>query len=109
MGQMIAGAEADVIVVGLIGERGREVRDCLETKLAGMVRSKSIVVAVPADHPPVLRLREAAWATAIAEYYRVPGKKAVQLIARLTQCAHAPGEIRLGPGEPPAGNGSTKK
>src|SRR3546814_20898416 len=49
MGQMIAGAEADVIVVGLIGERGREVSDFLETKLAGMVRSKSIVVAVPAE------------------------------------------------------------
>src|SRR3546814_789678 len=59
MGQMIAGAEADVIVVGLIGERGREVSDFLETKLAGMVRRKSVVVAVPADHAPLLRLRAA--------------------------------------------------
>src|SRR3546814_10179625 len=75
MGQMIAGAEADVIVVGLIGERGREVSDFLETKLAGMVRSKSNVVAVPADHPPVLRLRAAARAPGLAEYYRASGKK----------------------------------
>ena len=70
MGQMIAGADADVIVVGLIGERSREVSDFLATKLNGPVRSKSVVVAVPADHPPVLRLRAAMRATAIAEYFR---------------------------------------
>src|SRR3546814_754635 len=106
MGQMIAGAEADVIVVGLIGERGREVSDFLETKLAGMVRSKSIVVAVPADHPPVLRLRAAARATAIAEYYRARGKKVLLLIDSLTRCAHAKREIGLVLGEPPAMKGS---
>lgn len=105
MGQMIAGAEADVIVVGLIGERGREVSDFLETKLAGMVRSKSIVVAVPADHPPVLRLRAAARATAIAEYYRARGKKVLLLIDSLTRCAHAQREIGLALGEPPAMKG----
>ncbi|HEY9581036.1 MAG TPA: FliI/YscN family ATPase [Rhizorhapis sp.] len=105
MGQMIAGAEADVIVVGLIGERGREVSDFLETKLAGMVRSKSIVVAVPADHPPVLRLRAAARATAIAEYYRARGKKVLLLIDSLTRCAHAQREIGLVLGEPPAMKG----
>ena len=58
MGQMIAGAEADIVVTGLIGERGREVSDFLETKLKNAMH-KSIVVAVPADHPPVLRLRAA--------------------------------------------------
>lgn len=105
MGQMIAGAEADVIVVGLIGERGREVSDFLETKLEGMVRSKSIVVAVPADHPPVLRLRAAARATAIAEYYRARGKKVLLLIDSLTRCAHAQREIGLALGEPPAMKG----
>src|SRR3546814_17922329 len=89
MGQMIAGAEADVIVVGLIGERGREVSDFLETKLAGMVRSKSIVVAVPAAPPPVLRLRAAAPAPAIAVYYRARGTTVLLLIARPTGCAPA--------------------
>lgn len=105
MGQMIAGAEADVVVVGLIGERGREVSDFLETKLEGMIRSKSIVVAVPADHPPVLRLRAAARATAIAEYYRARGKKVLLLIDSLTRCAHAQREIGLALGEPPAMKG----
>ncbi|MCF8707451.1 FliI/YscN family ATPase [Rhizorhapis sp. SPR117] len=105
MGQMIAGAEADVVVVGLIGERGREVSDFLETKLEGMIRSKSVVVAVPADHPPVLRLRAAARATAIAEYYRARGKKVLLLIDSLTRCAHAQREIGLALGEPPAMKG----
>lgn len=105
MGQMIQGAEADVVVVGLIGERGREVSDFLETKLEGMIRSKSIVVAVPADHPPVLRLRAASRATAIAEYYRARGKKVLLLIDSLTRCAHAQREIGLALGEPPAMKG----
>src|SRR3546814_14372871 len=70
-----------------------------------MVRSKSIVVAVPADHPPVLRLRAAARATAIAEYYRARGKKVLLLIDSLTRCAHAQREIGLVLGEPPAMKG----
>ena len=70
MGQMIAGADADVIVVGLIGERSREVSDFLATKLPPEVRRKSVVVAVPADHAPLLRLRAAMRATAIAEDFR---------------------------------------
>ena len=82
MGQMIAGAEADIVVTGLIGERGREVSDFLETKLKNAMH-KSIVVAVPADHPPVLRLRAAARATAIAEYFRARGKKVLLLIDSL--------------------------
>ena len=76
MGQMIAGADADVIVVGLVGERSREVTDFLATKLTGPTRAKSVVVAVPADHPPVLRLRAAMRATAIAEYFREAGPAA---------------------------------
>jgi len=102
MGQMIAGAEADIVVVGLIGERGREVSDFIETKLAGAMMTKSIVVAVPADHPPVLRLRAAARATAIAEYFRARGKNVLLLIDSLTRCAHAQREIGLSLGEPPA-------
>ena len=105
MGQMIAGADADIIVAGLIGERGREVSDFLETKLSGGVMNKSVVVAVPADHPPVLRLRAAARATAIAEYFRARGKKVLLLIDSLTRCAHAQREIGLALGEPPAMKG----
>jgi len=105
MGQMIAGAEADVVVVGLIGERGREVSDFIETKLNGGMMQKSVVVAVPADHPPVLRLRAAARATAIAEYFRARGKKVLLLLDSLTRCAHAQREIGLSLGEPPAMKG----
>src|SRR3546814_10010318 len=71
---MIGGAECDVIVVGLIGERSREVSDFVETKLPPEVRKKAVVVAVPADHPPLLRLRAAMRATAIAEAFRHEGK-----------------------------------
>ena len=105
MGQMIAGTEADVIVAGLIGERGREVSDFLETRIGGAMRAKSVVVAVPADHPPVLRLRAAARATAIAEYFRARGRKVLLLIDSLTRCAHAQREIGLSLGEPPAMKG----
>ena len=104
MGQMIMGADADIVVVGLIGERGREVSDFLETKLKGQMH-KSVVVAVPADHPPVLRLRAAARATAIAEYFRARGKNVLLLIDSLTRCAHAQREIGLSLGEPPAMKG----
>ena len=105
MGQMIAGAEADVIVVGLIGERGREVSDFLQTKLSGPMMRKSVVVAVPADHPPVLRLRAASRAMAIAEYFRSRGLRVLLLIDSLTRCAHAQREIGLSLGEPPAMKG----
>jgi flagellum-specific ATP synthase len=105
MGQMIAGAECDVIVVGLVGERSREVSDFLATKLNGAVRQKSVVVAVPADHPPVLRLRAAMRATAIAEYFRDQGKRVLLLIDSLTRVAHAQREIGLSLGEPPTMKG----
>lgn len=105
LGQMIAGAEADVTVIGLVGERSREVTDFVETKLAGAQRDKSIVVAVPADHPPVLRLRAAMRATAIAEYYRAQGLKVLLLIDSLTRVAHAQREIGLSLGEPPTMKG----
>ncbi len=105
MGQMIQGADADVIVVGLIGERSREVADFLATRLEGEVRGKSVVVAVPADHPPVLRLRAAMRATAIAEHFRSQGKRVLLLIDSLTRCAHAQREIGLSLGEPPTMKG----
>ena len=105
MGQILAGAEADVIVVGLVGERSREVSDFLETKLNGDVRAKTAVVAVPADHPPILRLRAAMRATAIAEYFRDQGKRVLLLIDSLTRVAHAQREIGLSLGEPPTMKG----
>ncbi|MDB5687319.1 MAG: fliI [Rhizorhabdus sp.] len=105
MGQMIAGADCDVIVVGLVGERSREVSDFLATKLSGPIRAKSVVVAVPADHPPVLRLRAAMRATAIAEYFRSLGKRVLLLIDSLTRVAHAQREIGLSLGEPPTMKG----
>ncbi len=105
MGQMIQGADADVIVVGLIGERSREVADFLATKLVPGVREKSVVVAVPADHPPVLRIRAAMRATAIAEYFRAQGKRVLLLIDSLTRCAHAQRELGLSLGEPPTMKG----
>ncbi len=93
MGQMIMGTEAEIVVVGLIGERGREVSDFLETKLKGQMH-KSVVVAVPADHPPVLRLRAAARATAIAEYFRSRGKQVLLLIDSLTPLRPCPARDR---------------
>ena len=105
MGQMIAGAEADVVVVGLVGERSREVSDFLATKLDGPARAKSVVVAVPADHAPLLRLRAAMRATAIAEFFRARGLKVLLLIDSLTRVAHAQREIGLSLGEPPTVKG----
>ncbi len=105
MGQMLAGTDCDVVVVGLIGERSREVSDFVETKLTGSVREKSVVVAVPADHPPLLRLRAAMRATAIAEFFRAEGKRVFLLIDSLTRVAHAQREIGLALGEPPTMKG----
>ena len=105
MGQMIGGVDADVIVVGLIGERSREVSDFVETKITPDLRHKTVVVAVPADHPPLLRLRAAMRATAIAEQYRSEGKRVFLLIDSLTRVAHAQREIGLALGEPPTMKG----
>ena len=105
MGQMLNGAEADVVVVGLLGERSREVSDFLATKLSGPIRDKAVVVAVPADHAPLLRLRAAMRATAIAEDFRARGLKVLLLIDSLTRVAHAQREIGLSLGEPPTVKG----
>ena len=105
MGQMLAGADADVIVVGLIGERSREVSDFLATKLPPHVRRKAVVVAVPADHAPLLRLRAAMRATAIAEDFRARGLRVMLLLDSLTRVAHAQREIGLSLGEPPTVKG----
>ena len=88
------------IVIGLIGERIREVADFLETKVAGEARARSVVVAVPANHSPVLRIRGALRATAIAEAFRAEGKKVLLIMDSLTRVAHAGREIGLALGEP---------
>ncbi|MBB5686451.1 FliI/YscN family ATPase [Sphingobium boeckii] len=105
MGQIVAGAAVDVVVVGLVGERSREVTDFLQTKLTGAARARSVVVAVPADHPPVLRIRAAMRATAIAEYFRAQGLRVLLLMDSLTRVAHAQREIGLSLGEPPTMKG----
>ena len=105
IGQIIAHADVDVAVVGLIGERGREVSDFVETKLNGPMRGRTVTVAVPADYSPVLRLRAAARATAIAEHFRSQGKRVLLIIDSLTRIAHAQREIGLSMGEPPTMKG----
>ncbi len=105
LGMMVRAARADVIVIGLIGERSREVADFLETKVAGVARAKSVVVAVPANHSPVLRIRGALRATAIAEAFRAEGKDVLLIMDSLTRVAHAGREIGLALGEPASARG----
>lgn len=105
MSQMIAGSEADAVVVGLIGERSREVSDFVDSKIDAATRPRTVVVAEPADHAPLLRLRAAMRATAVAEEMRAAGHKVLLVIDSLTRVAHAQREIGLGLGEPPAARG----
>ena len=74
LGMMAKNTEADVVVVGLIGERGREVREFIETNLSMDARRKAIVVAAPADDSPLMRLRATLLCHRVAEYYRDKGK-----------------------------------
>ena len=97
--------QADVIVVGLIGERGREVKEFVEDILGVQDRSRAVVVAAPADAPPLLRMQGAAYATAVAEYFRDQGKHVLLLMDSLTRYAMAQREIALAIGEPPATKG----
>ena len=105
LGMIVQAARADVIVIGLIGERSREVADFLETKVAGEARARSVVVAVPANHSPVLRIRGALRATAIAEAFRAEGKNVLLIMDSLTRVAHAGREIGLALGEPASARG----
>jgi flagellum-specific ATP synthase len=103
---MIAqGAEADVIVLGLIGERAREVSDFVEKHMHGEAARRMAVVAVPADHAPNLRLRGALLATSLAEHFRAQGLNVLLIQDSLTRIAHAAREIGLLLGEPGAARG----
>lgn len=102
----IAGhAVADVTVVALIGERAREVSDFVARHMSGARRGRMVVVAVPADHAPNLRLRAAQYASAIAEYFRDSGKRVLLVLDSLTRVAHAARELALLLGEPGAARG----
>ena len=105
LGMMARYTSADVIVVGLIGERGREVKEFIENILGAEGLARSVVVAAPADTPPLLRLHGAAYATAIAEYFRDQGKHVLLIMDSLTRYAMAQREVALAIGEPPATKG----
>ena len=105
LGMIVRAAQADVVVIGLIGERSREVADFLETKVAGEARARSVVVAVPANHSPVLRIRGALRTHAIAEGFRAEGKRVLLIMDSLTRVAHAGREIGLALGEPASARG----
>lgn len=105
LGMMTRYTNADVIVVGLIGERGREVKDFINNILGEEGMARAVVVAVPADQTPVMRIHGAFMATSIAEYYRDQGKNVLLLMDSLTRFAQAQREIALAIGEPPATKG----
>jgi flagellum-specific ATP synthase len=105
LGMMARYTKADVIVVGLIGERGREVKEFIEDILGEAGLQRSVVVAAPADAPPLARMQGANYATAIAEYFREQGQHVLLLMDSLTRYAMAQREIALAIGEPPATKG----
>ncbi|MCS6945926.1 MAG: flagellar protein export ATPase FliI [Sutterellaceae bacterium] len=105
LGMMARYTAADVTVVGLIGERGREVKEFIEDILGEAGLARAVVVAAPADTPPLLRMQGAAYATAIAEHFRDQGKQVLLLLDSLTRYAMAAREIALAIGEPPATKG----
>lgn len=105
LGMMTRYTEADVIVVALIGERGREVKEFVESILGPEGMARAVVVATPADHPPLMRLHGAWVATAVAEWFRDQGLQVLLLMDSLTRFAQAQREIALAIGEPPATKG----
>ena len=105
MGMMTRGTTADVIVVGLVGERGREVKEFIEEILGEEGRARSVVVAAPADNSPLMRLKGCESAVQISEYFRDKGFNVLLLLDSLTRYAQAQREIALAVGEPPATKG----
>ncbi|MDK9739643.1 flagellar protein export ATPase FliI [Vibrio sp. D404a] len=105
LGMMTRGTTAQVVVVGLIGERGREVKEFIEEILGEDGRKRSVVVAAPADASPLMRLKGCQTALTVAEYFRDQGLDVLLLMDSLTRFAQAQREIALSVGEPPATKG----
>jgi flagellum-specific ATP synthase len=105
LGMMARYTTADIIVVGLIGERGREVKEFIEQILGPNGLKRAVVVAAPADTSPLMRIQGANYATAIAEFFRDQGKNVLLIMDSLTRYAMASREIALAIGEPPATKG----
>jgi flagellum-specific ATP synthase len=105
LGMMTRFTEADIVVVGLIGERGREVKEFIDHSLGPEGLARAVVVASPADDSPLMRLRAAMLTTSIAEYFRDEGKNVLLLMDSLTRYAQAQRELALALGEPPATKG----
>ena len=105
LGMMTRFTEADVVVIGLIGERGREVQAFIEESLGPVGLAKSVLIAAPANESPVLRLKATHMTHVIAEYFRDQGKNVLMLVDSLTRVAHAQREIGLAVGEPPTAKG----
>ena len=107
IGMMTRNTEADVTVVGLVGERGREVGEFLESALGAEGRARSVVIVATSDQSPLLRVRAALAATAVAEYFAAQGKHVLLVLDSLTRFAMAAREIGLAAGEPPTAKGYT--
>lgn len=107
LSSIVRGAEADVCVIGLIGERGREVREFMEHSLGEEGMKKSVLVVSTSDRPAMERMMAAYTATAVAEYFRDQGKKVLLLMDSVTRFARALREIGLAAGEPPTRRGFT--
>ncbi|MEM8816999.1 MAG: flagellar protein export ATPase FliI [Pseudomonadota bacterium] len=105
LGMMTRNTEADVVVVGLVGERGREVQEFIEQSLGSDGMRRAVVVATPADDTPLMRMHGAWLTAAIAEYFRDQGQHVLLLMDSLTRFAQAQREIALAIGEPPATKG----
>lgn len=105
LGQIARFTAAEIVVVALIGERGREIADFLERQLDGDARARTVVIAVPADDAPLLRVRGAMRAHAVAEWFRAQGGRVLLILDSLTRVAHAQREIGLALGEAPGARG----
>jgi len=107
IGMMTRNTEADLTVVGLVGERGREVREFVEDSLGVEGRKQSVVLVSTSDQSPLLRMRAALAATAVAEFHARRGKHVLLILDSLTRYAMAAREVGLAAGEPPASKGYT--
>lgn len=107
LAQIARGSDADVNVIALIGERGREVREFLEDALGSDGLARSVVIVATSDQSPLLRLRAAKLACTAAEYFRDLGKQVMLMMDSVTRFAHAQRQVGLSAGEPPATRGYT--